>query len=56
MVTGIVETSGDINTAVTGIHRDSQRAECYDLNGRKTSDAQKQKGIYIKGGKTVLMK
>jgi len=49
-------TEDDINTAVTGIRSDSQKADCYDLSGRRISDAQKQKGIRIIEGKAVLAK
>ena len=31
-------------------------APLYDLQGRKVTSAQKQKGIYIKNGKKVLVR
>lgn len=49
-------TEDDINTAIIDIQRDTQKADCYDLNGRRMTDAKKQNGIRITEGKAMLVK
>ena len=50
---GLVFDYGEV-TGIEGITTDGQKAEIYDLSGRRMAKA--QKGIYIIDGKKVILK